>query len=133
MKKIALIMCFVATAIMFSGCAEEEKYYLENSHWILHVDGMTEGHRLALTFDGETLTSADGDSHTPPFSGTETWFYYITGDSQLYIYQYETDSDGGTYTESHTLTIDVDDAMSYLTLYYKPAFGSTRTYRFDRR
>ena len=133
MKRFALIIMFVASAMMFTGCEEEERWYLQNSHWILHVDGMTEGHRLSLTFDGEYLTTLDGDSHTPPFSGSQTWNYYITGDSDLHIWITDTDSDGYSTTESHDLKLIVDDAMTSLTLTYKPLIGSSHTYLFDRR
>ena len=133
MKRFALIMTMVASAMLFAGCEEEERYYLPDSHWLLRVDGMTEGHRLGLTFEGEQLWSSDGNIHTPPFYGSESWSYYITGDSELHIYTVETDVDGSSTTESYELTIDVDEAMSSMTLTYKPWLGSTYTYRFDRR
>ena len=133
MKRFALIMTIVASVMLFSGCEDEQRYYLEDSHWILHVDGMTEGHRLSLTFEGETLTSLDGDNHTPPFSGDQVWSYYIDGDSDLNIWYTETDYEGYTTTHSYTLKMNVDDEMTGLTLQYKPFLSSTRNYQFDRR
>ena len=133
MKRFALIMTIVASVMLFAGCEEEERYYMQDSHWILHVDGMTEGRRLTLTFEGESLKSLDGDSNTPPFYGSDTWSYYITGDSKLHIWKTETDYEGYTTTESYDLDFDVDEAMSDLRLSYKPWLGSMHKYRFDRR
>ena len=133
MKRFALIAMFVAAALALGGCEEENRTYLPDSHWILHVDGTAEGHRLALTFNGETMHVHDANWKTPPFGGSSSWDYYITDDGYLHIYYSTTDSDGYTDTYYYDLAMTLSDDGLTLTLVYKPWSGSARTYRFDRR
>ncbi len=133
MKHFAFIAMFVAAALMLGGCEEENRSYLPDSHWILHVDGTAEGHRLALTFNGETMHVHDANWKTPPFGGSSSWDYYITDDGYLHIYYSTTDSDGYTDTYYYDLAMTLSDDGLSLTLVYEPWSGSARTYRFDRR
>lgn len=133
MKRIALIMTFVVAAAMLCGCEDEYHSYLPDSHWILHADGMVEGHRLSLTFDGDQVEAADGNHKTPPFTSNRTWNYYITDANEMHIWYLDSDSDGGTSTTSYTLDyMMADDGLS-LTLVYYPTFGTAKKYRFDKR
>ena len=133
MKRFALIITLVAATLMLCGCDEEERTYLPDSHWILHVDGTSEGHRLALTFRGDEMEVHDGSYKTPPFTSSSTWDYYITGDGYLHMYYYSTDSDGYTDDESFDLKMSMSADGLTLTLVYDPWVGSTRTYVFDKR
>ncbi len=135
MKRLTLIITLVASMMMLGGCTEETIItYLPDSHWILHVDGMTEGHRLALTFEGDEMQVDDGTYKTPPFtSSDETWYYYISDNTYLHMWTYYTDSDGVEYTDSYDLKITTNEEMNSMTLVYDPWIGSTRTYTFDRR
>ena len=133
MRRLAFIIMFAAAALLMCSCEEEEYSYLPDSHWILHVDGMSEGHRLALTFSGEDMIVTDGSwSKTPPFTDG-TWEYNITSDGYLHMYDYSTDSDGCTTTTSYDLYCTMSDDGLSLTLVYDPWYGSTRRYLFDRR
>lgn len=132
MKRIAIVLTFVA-AFLMCGCEEENRTYLPDSHWILHVDGTAEGHRLALTFNGDEMQVHDGTWRTPPFGESTYWDYYITDDGYMHIYYTTTDSDGYTDTESYELAMTLPEDGLTLTLVYKPWSGSARTYRFDRR
>jgi len=133
MKRFALIITLVASMMMFGGCKEEIVSYLPDSHWILYTDGMTEGHRLALTFFGDQMEVNDGSYKTPPFTSSQTWNYHITEDSELYMWRYEYDSDGYESRESYTLKMSINADVNSLTLVYDPWIGSTHTYNFERR
>ena len=133
MKRIALMMTLLA-ALFMSGCEEEENWtYMPDSHWILHADGMVEGRRLTLTFDGDEVEALDGSWDTRPFSSDRTWTYHIEDDGYMYISYTTTDSDGFSDTETYELRHSVSEDGLTMTLVYKPTFGSARTYRFDRR
>ena len=132
MKRLMLIMTVVAAGLLMGGCEEEHYTYLPDSHWILHVDGMTEGHRLALTFKGDVMRVDDASWRQTPFSDGE-WNYCITEDGWLNMWQSESDSDGGSYTVSYDLDYSMSDDGLSLTLVYWPASGGAKTYRFDRR
>lgn len=132
MKRLALLITLFA-AFAMSGCEDEYRTYMPDSHWILHADGMVEGHRLALTFDGDVVSVADGSYRTPPFTGSRKWDYYLVDDVEMRIYYTETDSDGGTSTTSYTLGYSMAPDGLTLTLTYDPTFGARRTYTFDRR
>jgi len=125
----------VATMMLLGGCTDDGIVsYLPDSHWILHVDGMSEGHRLALTFSGDEMQVDDGSYKTPPFtSSDEEWYYYITEDSYLHMWNYYTDSDGVEYEDSYDLKMSINAEMNSMTLIYDPWIGSTKTYSFDRR
>lgn len=133
MKRYVTLCMIAFTALLFSSCEKEECWYLESSHWILHVDGMTEGHRLALTFNGNEMTVHDGSWDTPPFYSSDTWYYHIGEDSRLYMYKYEVDSDDDVSTTSYYLDFSMDEAETSITLTYNPWLGSRHTYKFDRR
>ena len=133
MKRISLIMAFLA-AFLMCGCEEEScRTYMPESHWILHADGMVEGRRLTLTFDGDGVEALDGKWSTRPFTSNRTWNYYIDVDGYMHISYTTTDSDGCTSTESYELRHCLSDDGLTMTLVYEPTFGSTRTYNFDRR
>ena len=133
MRRTAFMIMLFAAALTFAACDEEPHSYLPDSHWILHADGMAEGHRLALTFHGETLDVADGSHTTPPFSASKRWDYYVTSDGVLHISRTESDPDGGTTTYSYNLDYNVSDDGLTLALTYAPTFGNVRNYLFDRR
>lgn len=133
MKRLALILTFVAATFMMCGCEEENRSYLPDSHWILHVDGAAEGHRLALTFTGDEMRVHDAGWDNPPFGESSLWNYYITDDGYMHIYYSTTDSDGYTDTEEYELMSTVSADGLTLTLLYDPWVGHMRSYVFDRR
>ncbi len=134
MRRIALLIVIAVAAFVFASCEEEEvRYYLPDSHWILHADGMVEGHRLALTFTGDELEVSDGSYKTPPFTGSRDWEYYVTDDGYLHIWYTTSDSDGGTSTDSEALRYSISEDGLTLSLVYEPWIGSTKYYTFDRR
>lgn len=120
-----------ALSLMLCSCTEEHVTYLDDSHWILKVDGIAEGHRLALTFVGDEMEVFDASYDTPPFSDG-VWDYYIDEDDDLHMSRTYSDGDGET-TESYRLHCNVDEGFTALTLVYDPWLGSTCTYRFERR
>lgn len=133
MKRIALLITMVAATLAMCGCEDEYRTYMPDSHWILHADGMVEGHRLSLTFDGDEVEAADGNYKTPPFTSHRHWDYYINENGEMHIWYVENDSDGGTTTYSYTLGYMLAEDGLSMTLVYDPTFGSTKTYRFDKR
>ncbi len=133
MKRLTLLATLFVAAFALCGCEEENYSYLPESHWIIHVDGTAEGHRLALTFNGDEMKVHDADWNTPPFNASSQWNYYITDDGYMHIYYTTTDSDGYTDTESYELMSTVSADGLRLTLVYDPWIGSTHTYVFDRR
>ena len=128
--KLLLIPIVALAATLFASCGEEYAY-LPDSHWILKVDGMTEGHRLALTFCGDEMRVHDASYKTPPFS-TGSWGYHIDDDGMLVMSRTVYDGDG-TNTESYRLRYRTDDEFNELTLVYTPWTGGARTYVFSRR
>ena len=131
MKRILSTIVLLASMALFAACEDEPRYYLPDSHWILHVDTPTEGRRLNLTFSGDQLKSSDGSYDTRPFTGTETWTYYINDNDELCITS-NSYSDDDTQ-ESHLLGYSINEAATELVIVYDPLFGSRRSYRFDRR
>ena len=124
-------MAIALAALTLVSCDEREGWYMPDSHWILKITDEAEGRRLALTFDGEAMTSHDGSWDTPPFSGTETWDYCIYED-QLEIWR--TDWSGDTETTvSYSMTISFNEQVNELTLEYNPLWGKGYTYLFERR
>lgn len=133
MKRISLMLMLLA-ALFMCGCEDDgPRTYMPESHWILHADGMVEGRRLTLTFDGDAVEALDGNRDTRPFTSDRTWDYYIDGSGYMHISYTTTDSDGYSDTESYELRHSLSDDGLTMTLVYEPAFGSARTYRFDRR
>ena len=134
MKRIAIILALVIAAFAFTSCEyEEEYYYMPDSHWILHADGMVEGRRLALTFVGDELEVADGSHKTPPFTESRTWDYYLTEGGTLHISYSYSDSDGTTSSDYHVLDYSISEDGLTLTLMYETWTGRVKTYTFDRR
>lgn len=133
MKRFKIVLLLVLTALMAVSCTKERVSYLPDGHWLIHVDGATEGHRLGLTFHGNEMEVRDagwlGDG---PFSNG-WWNYYITDDNEFCMWQSTTDSDGDTYTESYSLGYGLNENQTQLTLIYEPFLGSRKTYVFDRR
>ncbi len=122
---------FVALSLMLCSCTEERVSYFGDSHWILKVDGVAEGHRLALTFAGDEMEVFDASYDTPPFSDG-VWDYYIDEDGDLIMSRTYSDGDGET-TESYRMQCDVDEEFTALRLVYDPWIGSTHVYQFERR
>ena len=132
MKALRLILVPVVALLTLCSCEEERASYLPDSHWILKVDGMTEGHRLALTFSGDEMEVRDGSStDTPPLT-SGVWSYHIDADGMLHMSRTVYDGDGSS-TESYVLQSVTDAELTRLTLTYDPWLGSPRTYRFERR
>ena len=118
--------------MLFCGCEDYEVGYLPDSHWILHVDGMAEGHRLALTFDGDQMRVFDGSYSTYPFTSSGTWQYNIRDGKCLYMWRDESDGDG-SYIEDYYLDYSMNATETELVLVYSPLTGNQYCYRFDRR
>ena len=126
-------MLTLLATLFLCSCEDDYKTYMPESHWILHVDKMTEGRRLTLTFDGDGVKALDGNWDTRPFTSDRTWVYHIDGNGYMHIHYTTTDSDGDSSTDSYELLHSLSDDGLTMTLVYEPAFGSPRTYRFDRR
>lgn len=124
-------MTIALAALTLGSCDEREVWYMPDSHWILKITDVSEGRRLALTFDGETLTSHDGNSDTPPFYGNEVWDYSIAED-QLEIWRTVWSGDDET-VESYTMSLAFNEQNDELTLIFKPWLGQRHIYRFERR
>lgn len=132
MKHLKTIVLLLVAAFMLASCEKEEVTYLPDSHWLLHVDGATEGHRLGLTFIGQELTVRDAGWNNTPFSN-DTWDYHISKDGRMYISRDVYDSDGYSYTDGYTFSFSINEDQTQMTLVYKALFGSIYSYTFDRR
>lgn len=120
-----------ALSMMLCSCTEENVSYMADSHWILKVDGVSVGHRLALTFHGDEMQVFDASYDTPPFADG-VWNYYIDEDDDLYMSRTYSDGDDET-TESYRLHCDVDEDFTVLNLVYDPWIGGSHIYQFERR
>ena len=132
MRKYLIIGLFAAATMLFCSCEDYEVSYLPGSHWILHVDGMSEGHRLALTFDGDAMRVFDGSYSTYPFTYSGTWQYNIRDGRSLHMWRTESDEDG-SYTESYDMDYSMNANETELLLVYTTFTGEEWSYRFDRR
>lgn len=121
----------VALTMTLCSCSEDRVSHLADSHWILKVDGVAEGHRLALTFNGDEMKVFDASYDTPPFSDG-VWNYYIDEDDDLVMSRSYGDGDSET-TECYRMHSEVDEDFETLRLVYDTWHDGPRIYQFERR
>lgn len=127
----SLIIAFVAAASMLcASCKDEDVYYLDDSHWILHTEGVSEGKRLNLTFEGDKLTVKDRPFLSNFPLDVDVWDYYI---SDGYLHASRTYYDDGYQEESYSFRVEFSDNESQMTLTQQRLLSSDRVFVFDRR